>query len=186
MVALKNISEGIPKSIIDELKGYIRDVPDFPKPGIVFKDFTPLIENARAFSTTVDLFAKRYRDQGIDKVVAVESRGFIIGSPLAYAIQAGCVIVRKPGKLPFKKDQVDYQLEYGKDRLEMHHGAIQKGEKCLIIDDLLATGGTVGAVKQLVERQGGNIFEAAFIIELSFLKGREKLQGITTHSLIQY
>jgi len=142
-------------SILEEIKSYIRDVPDFPQKGVVFKDFTPLIENARAFRETIDLLAERYKDRGISKVICVESRGFIIGAPLAIAIEAGCVIVRKPGKLPYKTVKVSYDLEYGSDTLELHQGSIEKGEKVLLVDDLLATGGTMGAVKQMVEGQGG-------------------------------
>jgi adenine phosphoribosyltransferase len=173
-------------SLLQELKSLIRDIPNFPKHGILFRDFTPLIEDARAFRATVDLFAERYRERGVQKVVCVESRGFIVGAPLAVAIEAGCVIVRKPGKLPYETERVTYDLEYGTDTLEIHKGAIKKGEKVVIIDDLLATGGTMAATRTLVENQGGRILEAAFIIELHALNGRKKLEGIPVHSLIQY
>lgn len=171
---------------LDDLRKHIRDVPNFPKPGILFRDFTPLLENAQAFRFAIDLLTERYQKKGIEKIAVVESRGFIVGAPLALALGAGCVVVRKPGKLPYKTDRVTYQLEYGTDTLEMHQGAIKPQEKVLIVDDLLATGGTVGAVRKLVEKQGGLIHECAFVMELLALQGRKALHGLNIFSLLQY
>ncbi len=168
-----------------ELEKYIRNVPDFPKPGIQFKDITTLWKDAKAFKESIDMLYQRYRDKKIDKVVGAESRGFIVASPLAYLLKAGFVPVRKKGKLPYKKIEVTYNLEYGTDTVEMHEDAISSGENVLIVDDLLATGGTVGAIIELVNKLGGNIVEAAFIVELDFLKGREKL-NIPVYSLVHY
>ena len=173
-------------STIQELKTFIRDVPDFPKKGILFKDFTPLLENAQAFRKTIDLFVERYRSTPIQKVVVVESRGFVVGAPIAYALGAGVVVVRKKGKLPYKTDSITYDLEYGTDTLEIHQGSLQKNDRVLLVDDLLATGGTMGAVRRLVERQGAIVHECAFIIELTFLPGRKALEGAAVHSLISY
>ncbi len=168
-----------------ELEKYIRNVPDFPKPGIQFKDITTLWKDPKAFKESIDMLYQRYRDKKIDKVVGAESRGFIVASPLAYLLKAGFVPVRKKGKLPYKKIEVTYNLEYGTDTVEMHEDAISSGENVLIVDDLLATGGTVGAIIELVNKLGGNIVEAAFIVELDFLKGREKL-NIPVYSLVHY
>lgn len=173
-------------SLQAELKSFIRDVPDFPKPGILFKDFTPLLENAAAFKKTIDHFIERYRGKGIAKVAVVESRGFVVGAPVAVGIDAGCVVVRKKGKLPYKTDSITYDLEYGTDTLEIHQGAIRRGEKVLVMDDLLATGGTMGAVTQLIQKQGGEIVEAAFIIELLFLDGKKRISPVSSYSVIQY
>lgn len=171
---------------MERLKQKIRDVPDFPKPGIVFKDITPLLGDVRSFQAIIDAFAKRYADKQIDAIAAVESRGFIFGAALAYRIDAGFVPVRKKGKLPYKTEFVEYALEYGTDRIEMHHDALHKGSRVLLIDDVLATGGTARAACDLVEKVGGKVVECAFVIELGFLNGREKLKGHEIHSLIQY
>ncbi|RKX96696.1 MAG: adenine phosphoribosyltransferase [Spirochaetes bacterium] len=167
------------------LKEYIRNVPDFPKPGIQFKDITTLWKDNKAFKESIDLLYQRYRDKKIDKVVGAESRGFIIASPLAYLLNAGFVPVRKKGKLPYKKINVVYELEYGTDSLEMHEDAIKQGENILVVDDLLATGGTMGAIIELVKKLGGNIIEAAFIVELEPLNGRKKIDA-PVFSLVKY
>lgn len=173
-------------SKIDDLLRHIRDVPDFPRKGIVFKDITPMLGDARAFQTAVDLLANEYMGKGIDMVVGAEARGFIIASPLAYKLGAGFVLIRKPGKLPWKTERVEYELEYGTDALEIHKDAIRPGMKVLIADDLLATGGTAEACIKLVERLGGEVVGMSFFIELSFLNGREKFGKYPIHSLIQY
>lgn len=171
---------------INHLKEKIRDIPDFPKPGVVFKDITPLLADAQAFRTAVDLMGDRYRDRGIDVVVGIEARGFIIASALAYKLGMGHVVIRKAGKLPFKTHQAVYQLEYGTDTLEIHEDAIQPGMRVLIADDVLATGGTVVTAVDLVKKLGGEIIELTFLVELTFLKGREKLDNYPLFSLIQY
>jgi adenine phosphoribosyltransferase len=163
----------------------IRDVPDFPKKGIVFKDITTLLKDAQAFKYVIDILTEKYRDKGVDVIVAAEARGFILGAPLAYNLNAAFVPVRKPGKLPAETVRVEYALEYGTDAVEMHKDAILPGQKVLIVDDLLATGGTVEAMVRLVEKLGGQIVGIAFLIELSPLKGRQKLVGYPVESLIQ-
>lgn len=171
---------------INELKGKIRDIPDFPKAGVVFKDITPLLADAQAFRTAVDLLGDRYRDRGVQIVVGVEARGFIIGSALAYKLGAGHVVIRKAGKLPYKIHRAVYHLEYGTDTLEIHEDALDSGARVLIADDVLATGGTVAAAIDLVKKLGGEIVELAFLVELTFLKGREKLEDYPLFSLIKY
>ncbi len=171
---------------MEELKKYIRDVPDFPKPGILFKDITPILQNGEIFKQVVDQLAERYRSQSIDRIVGIESRGFIFGAPLAYTLKKGFALVRKRGKLPWKTVRWDYELEYGTDTIEMHADAIQPGEKVLIVDDLLATGGTALATSQLVEKMGGKIIECAFVVELEFLNGRKKLENKEVFSLLKY
>ena len=170
----------------DGLKGLIRDIPDFPKKGIIFKDIMPLIQDKEAFKSAIDLLADRYAGKGIKKVVSVEARGFIFGAAVAYKLGAGIVPVRKKGKLPYKTHEITYDLEYGTDTLQMHQDAIEPGEKVLIVDDLLATGGTVSAVIDLVEKLGGEIADITFLIELTFLKGRDRLKGRSIFSLIQF
>jgi adenine phosphoribosyltransferase len=170
----------------DSIKRLIRDVPDFPKKGILFKDITTVLADGASYRQVIDLLADRYKDRGIDRVVAVEARGFILGAPLAYKLGAGFVPVRKKGKLPYKTLQTSYDLEYGQDTLEIHADALVKGHKVLVVDDLLATGGTVGAVVKLVEALGGTVEELAFMIELEFLHGRDKLKPHAVHSLIRY
>jgi|TARA_B100000315_G_scaffold197348_1_gene188689 adenine phosphoribosyltransferase len=170
----------------EELIRHIRDVPDFPKEGIIFKDITPMLQDAKAFQTSVDLLADRYMGEGVDVVVGAEARGFIIASPLAYKLGAGFVLIRKPGKLPWNTESETYELEYGEDALEIHKDAIQPGMKVLIADDLLATGGTAQACVNLVERLGGEVVGMSFFIELSFLNGRDNFGEYPVHSLIQY
>jgi len=167
-------------------KRLVRDVPDFPKKGIVFKDITPVLANPQAFREVIDALAARYRAKGVDRVLAIESRGFLFGSALAYALGVGLVIVRKPGKLPWKCVREEYALEYGKDTLEMHVDAVGPGQKILVVDDLLATGGTAEAVGRLVARQGAQVLEYAFVVELGFLKGRARLGQERVYSLIEY
>lgn len=171
---------------MQDLAERIRDIPNFPKPGIVFKDITTLLADADAFRRTVNALADRYRDRGIDRIVAIEARGFIFGAPLAYELGVGFVPVRKPKKLPYKTRSASYELEYGTDTLEIHEDAVSPGQRVVIVDDLLATGGTVGAVAGLVRDMGGVIEECAFVIELDFLKGRNKLVGVPIHSLIHF
>ncbi len=171
---------------VSRLKESIRSIPDFPKKGIVFRDITTLLKDKNAFRTAIDAFVEHYSQARIDKVVSVESRGFIFGSALAYRLQAGFVPVRKPKKLPGATIRKEYQLEYGMDALEIHIDAIQKGERVLVIDDLLATGGTISATCDLVKQLGGTIVGIAFLIELTFLKGREKLKTYDIYSLIEY
>ncbi len=171
---------------MEKLKKIIRDIPDFPKKGIIFKDVTTLLRDPVSFQRTVDLLGHRYIDKSIDLVVGVEARGFIIGAALAYKLGAGIILVRKPGKLPYKTHKASYELEYGTDELEIHQDAISKGQRVLIADDLLATGGTVSAVISLIEKLGGTIEECAFLIELDSLKGREKLKPHNVFSLINF
>ncbi len=168
-----------------DLRRYIRDVPDFPKPGILFRDITPLLADGPALRWTVDHLADRYRGS-IDVVLGIESRGFIIGSALAYALGVGIAIVRKPGKLPGQTYAAKYELEYGSDVLEIHRDAFGDTARVLIVDDLLATGGTASAAIGLVERLQGEIVECAVIIELSFLHGRQRLAPHPVYSIIQY
>jgi len=172
--------------MIEQLKTSIRDVPDFPKKGILFKDITTLCKEPALFQRMVDLMGHRYIGKGIDLVVGIEARGFVVGAALAYKIGAGVVLVRKPGKLPHKTHKASYSLEYGKDSLEIHQDAITPGQNVVIADDLLATGGTAGAVASLVRQMGGNIVECAFIVELDELNGREKLKPHPVYSLIKY
>jgi adenine phosphoribosyltransferase len=171
---------------VEKIKQLIRDVPDFPKAGILFKDITTVLSDGKSYQTVIDQMAARYKDQNIDRVVAVEARGFILGAPLAYCLGAGFVPVRKKGKLPYKTIAASYELEYGSDTLEMHKDALVKGHRVLVVDDLLATGGTVKAVTDLVAQLGAEMVEAAFMIELSFLHGRKKLAPHKVFSLIQY
>ena len=169
-----------------DLKKCIRDVPDFPKEGIVFKDITPLLNDNAAFKQVIDTFVDRYKNKGVDKVIAAEARGFIFGGPVACGLGAGFVPIRKKGKLPYKTIYETYELEYGTDTLYMHEDAMEEGEKVLVIDDLLATGGTAKALCKLTEKLKGEVLEVAFMVELSFLNGREKLKGYNIYSLIQY
>lgn len=168
-----------------DLKKYVRDIPGFPKEGIIFKDITTLLKDGKAFAHAVDRIADEYKNKSIDAVLSVEARGFIFGAAVAYKLGVGLVPVRKKGKLPHKTHSVTYDLEYGKDTLEIHQDAFAKGAKVLIVDDLLATGGTVRAVANLVEKMGGVIAGVAFVIELLPLKGREKLKGYPITSLIK-
>ncbi|MBT0664592.1 adenine phosphoribosyltransferase [Geobacter pelophilus] len=171
---------------MDELKSIIRDIPDFPKKGIIFKDITTLLADAKSYQRMIDLISHRYVGQHIDKVVGVEARGFIIGSALAYKLGAGVVLVRKPGKLPSETFSKTYDLEYGTDTLEIHTDAIKPGEKILIADDLLATGGTTAAVVDMVQKMGGEIVECCFMVELEFLDGKKRLPEGKVFSLLQF
>ena len=171
---------------VASIRQAIRNIPDFPKPGIVFKDITPLLSNGRLFGRTIDILAERYRGQKIDAVLGIESRGFIVGSALAYKLGAGFCIVRKPGKLPYETHSASYELEYGTDKLEIHVDALPANARVIIADDLIATGGTAAATAQLVSKLGGTVVECAFVIELSFLKGREKLRPYGVFSLLKY
>jgi adenine phosphoribosyltransferase len=169
-----------------KLEEFIRDVPDFPKKGIVFKDITTLLKDGKAFKHVADLMVEKYRDKNIDKIVGIESRGFIYGGIAAYKLGCGFVPARKPGKLPAETISEDYSLEYGKNTLELHLDSITEGENVVIVDDLLATGGTALAVTKLIEKLKGNILGIEFLIELKFLKGIEKLQGYPVTSYIKY
>jgi adenine phosphoribosyltransferase len=168
-----------------DLRSRIRDIPDFPKPGIVFKDITPLLADAAAFTAMVDAFVERYRGN-VDMVLGIESRGFIIGAAVAYGLGTGIAIVRKPGKLPSQTYAARYELEYGSDSLEIHHDAVGDAERILIIDDLLATGGTASAAVELVRQCGGRVVACAFVIELAFLGGRHRLGDCEVFSLVTY
>ncbi|HET6770215.1 MAG TPA: adenine phosphoribosyltransferase [Actinomycetota bacterium] len=171
---------------IEGLRRLIRDVPDFPKPGIVFKDITPLLADEAAFSTVIDIIVVHFGRGNIDKVVGIEARGFIIASPVAYHFSAGFVPVRKAGKLPWESESETYDLEYGTETLEIHKDAFAPGERVLIVDDVLATGGTAQATARLVERLGAKVVGIACLIELSFLGGREKLKNYEFLSLLSY
>ena len=166
------------------LEDYIRDVPDFPKEGVVFKDITPLLADAQALTETVRRLAEPYASAGVELVAGVESRGFIFGTAVAERLGAGFVPIRKPSKLPAETVSADYELEYGSDTIEIHADAIRPGQKVLMVDDLLATGGTMKAACELVGKRGGEILGPAFVIELSFLHGRDKLAGLDVRSLI--
>lgn len=168
------------------LKSRIRDVPDFPTPGVLFRDLTPLLGDVEAFRFTVDALADAFAGQRVDKVVGIEARGFIFAAPVAYRLGAGFVPVRKSGKLPWRSESEGYALEYGVDRLELHADAIVAGEHVLIVDDVIATGGTARASARLVERLGGTVAGLAFAVELTFLAGREKLVGYDVMSLVAY
>ena len=169
-----------------DLKKHIRDVPDFPKEGIIFKDITTLLKDKDAFKKSIDLLAKKFKKENIDLVVGVEARGFIFGAALAYKLNAGFVPIRKKGKLPSKTKSVTYELEYGTDVLEIHEDAINDKSRVLIIDDLLATGGTIQAAIELVKSQKAIIAGVAFLVELRFLKGKNKLKDLPVYSVIKY
>src|SRR5438309_5662849 len=169
---------------IADLKGKIRDIEDFPTVGVLFKDITTLLKDGPAFRYVVDTLAERYQPERVDVVVGVESRGFILGGALAHQLKAGFVPVRKPGKLPGKTIKVEYELEYGRDALAVHEDAIKRGQRVLAVDDLLATGGTMGATLRLIRQLGGQVVGVAFMIELAFRHGRGTLKEIPRHSLI--
>jgi adenine phosphoribosyltransferase len=169
-----------------DLKKTIRDIPDFPKKGIIFKDITTLLKDKKALKATIDVLARKFAGTKVKYVVGIESRGFIFGTALAYKLGVGFIPVRKKGKLPAKVRSVTYDLEYGSDTLEIHQDALKKGDRVLIIDDLLATGGTVSAVAKLVSGSGARIAGIGFVIELSFLNGRDKLKGYPVFSIVQY
>lgn len=167
-------------------KKHIRDVKDFPKPGIIFKDITPLLHSHKAFSAAIENFVNRYKDKKIDVVAGIESRGFLFGAPIAHQLGASLVPVRKKGKLPYNTVEMSYDLEYGSATIEMHTDAISKGQRVLIVDDLLATGGTAGAACELIRKQGGKVVECAFVVELAFLNGRDKIKDSPIYSLVSY
>ena len=169
-----------------DIKSYIRDIPDFPKQGILFKDITPLLSNAEAFKSGITALLEMIGNVKVDKVIGMESRGFIFGPILAEKLNAGFVPVRKPGKLPSSTHSESFDLEYGTDSLEIHIDAIKRGDKVLIHDDVIATGGTANAACKLVERLGGEVVQMNFLIELEFLEGRKKLMGYETKSLLKY
>ncbi len=171
---------------LDRVKALIRDVPDFPQEGIVFKDITPLLADPIAFSTVIDLIVVHFGRGNVDKVVGIEARGFIIASPVAYHFGAGFVPVRKKDKLPWNTEAAEYELEYGTATLEIHQDAVAAGERVLVVDDVLATGGTARATAQLVERIGGKVVGIACLIELGFLNGRDKIQGYDVFTLLNY
>ena len=173
-------------SAVAELRSYIRDVPDFPKPGILFKDITPLLLNAQLFRSAIHLMAAPFRAAGVTRVVSIESRGFLLGAPIALAIEAGLVPIRKPGKLPAARGRVEYELEYGTDALEMHQDAVSGRDRVLIVDDVLATGGTAQAAAKLVRNHGAQVVGFTFLIELDLLKGRERLQDERIEALLHY
>ncbi|MGZ3639267.1 MAG: adenine phosphoribosyltransferase [Ktedonobacterales bacterium] len=168
------------------LKRYIRDIPDYPQPGILFRDITPLLQHAEALRFVIDAFAERYRDARIDQVVGIESRGFIFGTPLAYVLDIGFVPVRKKGKLPGATIAVEYDLEYGSNVLEIHTDAIRPGQRVLVVDDLLATGGTTAGTIKLLEQLGAQVVSLAFLIELAALNGRQRLGGHDVSALLTY
>ena len=172
---------------METLKSVIRDIPNFPKEGIIFKDITPLLSNPTSFKKAIDTLKARYEDKRIDQVVGVEARGFIFASALAYALDCGVVMVRKPGKLPYKTYKKTYSLEYGEDSIEIHQDAFEKGQNIVIIDDVLATGGTLAACVELVNKNFEvDLVEVGFLIELDFLKGRQKLGDISIYSMMHF
>jgi adenine phosphoribosyltransferase len=170
----------------DWLKSHVRDIPDYPKPGIIFRDITPLLAAPDAFSATVDALGAPFADEHIDKVCGIEARGFVFAAPVAYHHAAGFVPVRKPGKLPWDIEREEYELEYGSDLLEIHRDAVAPGERVLIVDDVIATGGTAAATARLVEKLGGEVVGFTFLIELAFLGGRSKIDGYRVESLVTY
>ena len=170
----------------DWLRGRIRDIPDFPSPGIVFRDLTPLLGDVEAFRFTVDAIADAFAGRRVDKVVGIEARGFILAGPVAYRLGAGFVPVRKPGKLPWRTESEDYALEYGVDQLELHADGVAPGEQVLIVDDVIATGGTARATVRLVEKLGATVAGLGFAVELAYLGGRERLDGYDIVSLVTY
>ncbi len=173
-------------TIEKRIRERIREIPDFPTPGILFRDITPVLANATLFADTVEHFCRRFENTAVDIVVAIESRGFIVGAPVALALGLAFAPVRKPGKLPFTTVRVDYKLEYGTDALEAHINAVQPGQRVLVIDDVLATGGTAAGTVTLVQKLGGEVVGCGFLIELAALRGRQKLSPIPVDSLITY
>ncbi len=171
---------------INDLKGFVREIPDFPQKGINFKDITPLLANPKAFAFSIDSLANKYLNERIDYVVCIEARGFVVGSALAYRLGSGVIIVRKPGKLPYECNSLCYDLEYGSATLEIHKDALKKGDRVIIADDVLATGGTALAAINLVKEFGAEVADAAFLAELSFLNGRGKLKPYTINSLMKF
>lgn len=179
-------NSGLVSRSVEDFSKYCRDIPDFPKKGIIFRDITNLLKNGPVFKRAIDEIAFHYNRQEVDSVVSIEARGFIIGSALAYQLGSGLVPVRKKGKLPWRVYRKSYDLEYGQDQLEVHQDSIEPKQNVLIVDDVIATGGTVEAVAKLINEMNGNIIGAAFLIELADLKGREKIKDIPVFSLIKY
>jgi adenine phosphoribosyltransferase len=171
---------------IEKLRAAIRDVPDFPKPGIVFKDITPILGNGKLFRTAIEAFLEQCRGKQIDKIVGIDARGFLFGSAVAYDLGVGFVPLRKKGRLPYKTESAKYSLEYGEAEMELHVDAIEPGEKIVLIDDLLATGGTSASAAALIKKVGGDLLEAQFLIELEFLHGRQKLESTPVVSFLKY
>jgi adenine phosphoribosyltransferase len=172
--------------MLEKLRAGVRDVPDFPKKGIVFKDITPILSDGSLFRASIDVFLEHCQGKKIDKIVGIDARGFLFGSAVAYELGVGFVPIRKRGKLPFKTEIAKYSLEYGEAEMEMHIDAMEPGEKIVLVDDLLATGGTSAAAAALIAKIGGELTDALFLIELAFLKGREKLAPIPVTSFIKY
>ena len=173
-------------AIIDRIRRCIRDVPNFPKPGVTFKDITPLLLDAALFRRAIELMTAPFQQLGATRVISIESRGFLLGAPIALALEAGLVPIRKPGKLPAERDRVEYALEYGVDAMEMHRDAVGPADRVLVVDDVLATGGTAEGAARLVRGQGAEVLGFTFLIELDFLKGREKLQRERLEALLHY
>jgi len=171
---------------IDKLRAAVRDVPDFPKPGIVFKDITPILSDGALFRASIDLFLEKCQGKAIDKIVGIDARGFLFGSAVAYKLGVGFVPLRKKGRLPYKTESAAYSLEYGEAEMELHIDAIERGEKVVLIDDLLATGGTSASAVTLIKKVGGDLIEAQFLIELEFLHGRKKLDPTPVVSFLKY
>ena len=172
--------------LLARARAAIRDVPDFPQPGILFKDITPVLADPALFRDVIDYFAETYSSAEVDVVVGIESRGFIFGAPLALELGVAFVPIRKPGKLPYEKVRIDYALEYGNDSLEAHRDAVADGQRVLVVDDVLATGGTASAATRLVKQLGGDVVGVCFLVELGFLNGRQKLDSVEVHSLLSY
>jgi adenine phosphoribosyltransferase len=173
-------------AVINRLRAAVRDVPDFPKKGIVFKDITPLLSDQALFRASIDLFLERCREREIDKIVGIDARGFVFGSAVAYELGLGFVPIRKRGKLPYRTDTAKYSLEYGEAEMEMHTDAVRKGERVVLVDDLLATGGTSAAAAALIRNAGADLVEAQFLIELEFLEGRKRLEPTPVTSFLKY
>ena len=176
----------MPSNPIDNLRAAVRDVPDFPKAGIIFKDITPILSDGKLFRASIDMFLERCRTRKIDKIVGIDARGFLFGSAVAYELGAGFVPIRKKGKLPYRTNRAAYTLEYGEAEMEMHTDAIVPGERIVLIDDLLATGGTSASAATLIRNIGGDLIEAQFLIELEFLRGRERLGQTPVVSFLKY
>lgn len=176
----------MPADSIEKLRAAIRDVPDFPKPGIIFKDITPVLQDGALFRSAIDLFKERCRTLEIDKVVCIDARGFLFGSAVAYELGIGLVPIRKKGKLPYRTERAAYTLEYGEAEMEMHIDSVNRGERIVLIDDLLATGGTSASAITLIEKVGGVLIEAQFLIELDFLQGRAKLEPARVVSFLKF
>ena len=174
------------RDTLSKLRAAVRDVPDFPKAGIIFKDITPILKDGALFRSSVDIFLRQLLDKRIDKIVGIDARGFLFGSAVAYELGIGFVPLRKKGRLPYRTESARYSLEYGEAEMEMHIDAMESGEQVVLVDDLLATGGTSAAAAALIEKVGGKLLEAQFLIELKFLHGREKLKPIQVEAFLRY